>query len=154
MDHAQLHCDAPTAALQQSSAMHRYRWPGGLPARLLQNLAARHSQTWCKGLRLNPKLQVGVHNSAPGQCLLTYKDSHPRLARAADFTRRDFCEERRSFQRERGLVYCWSTKSRKRPSPKAQHFVRTSEMYCHPSRFWVAKSCVSMTFLFRSSHYA
>ncbi len=53
MDHAQLRFDAATAALQQSSAMHRYRLPEGLPARLFQNLAARKSQTWCSDLRPN-----------------------------------------------------------------------------------------------------
>ncbi len=34
MDHAQLRFPNLTAALQLSSAMHRYRLPGGLPARL------------------------------------------------------------------------------------------------------------------------
>ena len=60
MDHAQLRFDDPTAALQQSSAMHRYRLPGGLAARLFQNLAARNSQTWCNGLRSNSAKRMSV----------------------------------------------------------------------------------------------
>ena len=60
MDHAQLRFDAATAASQQSSAMHRYRLPEGLPARLFQNLAARKSQTWCSDLRPNSAKRMSV----------------------------------------------------------------------------------------------
>ena len=60
MDHAQLRFPDPTAALQLSSAMHRYRLPGGLLARLFQNLAARNSHTCCNGLRPNSAKRISV----------------------------------------------------------------------------------------------
>ncbi len=59
MDHAQLRFSDPTAALQLSSAMHRYRLPRGLPARLFQNLAAC-SHTCCNGLRPNSAKKISV----------------------------------------------------------------------------------------------
>ena len=52
IDHAQLRCEDTTAAVQQSSAISLYMLPGGLPARLFQNLAARlRAQNMLQGLQ-------------------------------------------------------------------------------------------------------
>ena len=60
--HAQLRCADATAAVQQSRAIILYILPAGLLAKLFQNLAARKSQTCCKGF--NPssakRMSVGV----------------------------------------------------------------------------------------------
>ena len=60
MDHAQLCCEDPTAAVQDSMAISLYMVPAGMSARLFQNLATRKSQTCCNDLRPSSARRMSV----------------------------------------------------------------------------------------------